>query len=305
MELELAILFVDVCDSTRLYESFGNVKAAEVIGALLGRLEKEVAGAGGRVVKSLGDGLMCVFSEPEAACRAATRMMAVAGGAKVAGQGSVRLDLRAGIHFGSVVSSGGDVFGDAINVASRVEAMASPSESLITEAAVNRLSEPMRSRCLPIETTRVRGKSAAIRVFALHKQSAEDSLTERTVRGGSLSADAIRAANFTLRLVYRGRERLVNLGSPKLTIGRHEGCDIVIQSRLASRQHGAVEFSRDSFVLTDHSSNGTYIRIGENPPIPLCREAAKLVGRGLLGIGAVPERPEQDHVIGFISDVDI
>ena len=93
--------------------------------------------------------------------------------------------------------------------------------------------------------------------------------------------------------------------TPKLTIGRQEGCDIVIPSRLASRQHGSVEFSRESFVITDHSSNGTYIRSGDNPPVPLRREAAKLVGRGLLGIGAVPERPDQEHVLRFVSEVGV
>ena len=305
MEVELAILFVDVCDSTRLYESFGNVRAAAMIGTLLGRLEQEVMGARGRVVKSLGDGLMCVFTTSEQACRAASQMMTAAMRSKIEDGERGGLDLRAGIHFGSVVSSGGDIFGDAINVASRVEAMASPAEILVTEAAVNRLSDPMRGRCRLIDTTRVRGKTAAIRIYALQEHGGDDSLSERTVIGGALTREAIRAADFTLRLVYRDLERTVSVRTPKLTIGRHEGCDIVVHSPLASRQHGSIEFSRESFVLTDHSSNGTYIRVGESPPLPLRREAGKLVGRGLLGIGAVPERPDQEHVLLFVSAVDI
>lgn len=305
MELELAILFVDVCDSTRLYESLGNVRAAAAIGALLGRLEQEVVAVRGRVVKSLGDGLMCVFTGSEQACVAASRMMTAAAGSKIEGSGRLGLNLRVGIHFGGVVSSGGDVFGDAINVASRVEAMASPAEILVTEAAASRLSEATRARCRLIDTTRVRGKTAAIRIYALHDHGGDDSLAERTVIGGALTREAIRAANFTLRLIYCDQEKTVSVRTPKLTIGRHESCDIVIHSPLASRQHGSIEFSRESFVLTDHSSNGTYIRAGESPPVPLRREAAKLVGRGLLGIGAVPERPDQEHVLRFVSDVDI
>ena len=305
MELELAILFVDVCDSTRLYESRGNVRAAEVIGLLLGRLEKEVAGNRGRVVKSLGDGLMCVFPDPELACRAATGMMTVAAFSKLEDSSGAALNLRVGVHFGSVVTSGGDVFGDAINVASRVEAMASPSEILVTEAATNRLPEHLRANCRLIDTTRVRGKTAAIRIFALHEHSSDHSVIERTVIGTTLTREAIPEANFSLRVIYRNQQRVVGIRAPKLTIGRHESCDIVVLSPLASRQHGAVEFSRESFVLTDHSSNGTFIRIGDNPPVPLRREAAKLVGRGLLGIGEVPESADQDHVVAFVSDVDI
>ena len=304
MERDLAILFVDVCDSTRLYETFGNVRAAEAISALLERLGEEVASARGRVVKSLGDGLMCVFSAPEPACLAASRMMAVAAPTRLEG-GRGGINLRAGIHFGSVVSNGGDIFGDAINVASRVEAMASPAEILLTEAAVARLGDAWRGRCRLLDTTRVRGRTAAIRIYALHEHNSDDSLSERTIAGGTLAEAAQRVARFSLHLFYRDQEKVVSMRTPKLTIGRQEGCDIVIPSRLASRQHGSVEFSRESFVITDHSSNGTYIRSGDNPPVPLRREAAKLVGRGLLGIGAVPERPDQEHVLRFVSEVGV
>ena len=305
MELELAILFVDVCDSTRLYESFGNVRAAAMISALLGRLEEEVKNARGRVVKSLGDGLMCVFATPELACRAALRMMSEVAGSKIEVGGRVALNLRAGIHFGGVVRSGGDIFGDAINVASRVEAMASPAEILVTEAAASRLPEPVRGQCRLIDTTRVRGRTAAVRIYALHEPGGDDTLSERTMLGSSVTRQVVRGADFTLRLIYRGQEKTVGEREPKLTIGRHESCDIVVHSPLASRQHGAVEFSRESFVLTDHSSNGTYIRAGEAPPLTLRRETAKLTGRGLLGIGAAPEHPDQNHVLRFVSDVEI
>ena len=304
MERDLAILFVDVCDSTRLYETFGNVRAAEVIGSLLERLGGEVASARGRVVKSLGDGLMCVFSAPEPACQAASRMMVVAARTRLEG-GPGGINLRAGIHFGGVVISGGDVFGDAINVASRVETMASPAEILVTEAAMARLGDSWRGRCRLLDTTRVRGKTAAIRIYALHEHGGDESIFERTIVGGSLADEALKVARFTLHLFHRDQEKVVSMRTPKLTIGRQEGCDIVMSSRLASRQHGSVEFSRESFVITDHSSNGTYIRSGDNPPVPLRREAAKLVGRGLIGIGAVPERPDQEHVLRFVSEVGI
>ncbi len=302
MEHELAILFVDVCDSTRLYERFGNVRAAEVIGSLLGRLEGEVTGVRGKVIKSLGDGLMCVFVTPERACRAAVQMMSAVAAEKLEGCGA--LSLRVGLHFGSVVSNGGDVFGDAINVASRVEAMASPGEILLTEAAVNRLSAPVSARCRLIDTTRVKGKTVAIRIYTLLERTAEDSLSERTVIGSAMMSEAVRAASFSLRIMFGDQEKIVGMRAPKLTIGRHESCDIVVQSPLASRQHGSVEFSRESFLLTDHSSNGTFVRAGNGPPVPLRREASKLVGWGLIGIGAVPERPEQDHVLRFASGVD-
>ena len=305
MELELSILFVDVCDSTRLYEQAGNVRAAELIGTMLGRLEEEVARVRGRVIKSLGDGLMCVFTTPELACQAAGQMMAAAARSREEGLGGNGFNLRVGIHFGSVVRNGGDVFGDAINVTARIEAMASPSEILLTEEAASRLPEALRGRCRLIDTTRVKGKTTAIRIYSLHDTSGDESSDDRTILGSAVAGGAVRGANFTLRLTYRNREKIVSVREPKLTIGRHETCDIFVQSQLASRQHGSIEFSRESFVLTDHSSNGTYIKAGDNPPVTLRRETAKLVGRGLLGIGAVPEKADQDHVVRFGFHVEM
>ena len=68
-----AVLFVDVTDSTKLYESLGDTVALALINGLFARLEKIVARYAGTVVKTLGDGMICVFEDPDNAFRAAVR----------------------------------------------------------------------------------------------------------------------------------------------------------------------------------------------------------------------------------------
>ena len=304
MEILLAILFVDVCDSTRLYEAVGNVRATEIIQGTLNRLHAVVAECGGRVVKSLGDGLMCAFPEAEQAGMAAADMMAVAaeGTPGVARPGDVK--LRIGVHFGSAVEGGGDVFGDAVNVTARVESLASPGEILLTDDVVNRLPPLLRANCQFIDTTTVKGKTIPIRIFKLRQGGSTEDSVDCTV----ISRDAIervKGAVKTLDLSYMATQLEVSRDNPKVTIGRAENCNVVIVARTASRQHGSIEFSRESFVLTDHSANGTYVRAGNAAPILLRRDSTKLVGSGLLGIGAIPNRIDEEHVIRFVCDVDI
>ena len=66
-----AVLFVDVTDSTKLYESLGDTVALALINGVFARLEKVIAKHSGTVVKSLGDGLICVYEDPDQAFRAA------------------------------------------------------------------------------------------------------------------------------------------------------------------------------------------------------------------------------------------
>ena len=72
--VQRAVLFVDVTDSTRLYESLGDTVALALINGVFERLEKIVAKYAGTVVKSLGDGIICVFEDPDNAFRAAVEI---------------------------------------------------------------------------------------------------------------------------------------------------------------------------------------------------------------------------------------
>ena len=83
----------------------------------------------GRIVKLLGDGALVEFSSAGGAILAAHRIQTDLAG------GAVR--LRAGVHVGDVTVDGDDVFGDAVNIAARLQAEARPGDGLISRAAVD------------------------------------------------------------------------------------------------------------------------------------------------------------------------
>src|SRR2546429_9930331 len=112
------VLFADVSGSTKLYDSVGATAAFEAIGACIDQLRRAAEADGGRVVKTMGDEVMVLFPSPDAAARAATRMHAAVESLPVVG--SNKLALRIGFHTGPVVQRDNDIFGDTVNVASRL-----------------------------------------------------------------------------------------------------------------------------------------------------------------------------------------
>lgn len=102
-----------------------------------------------------------------------------------------------------------------------------------------------------------------------------------------------------LKLIYRANIFVVNRARPTLQIGRDDGNDIVVASLFASRLHARVQERDGQFVLTDLSSNGTFLLVDEETAERRLRqEEAILSGRGWIGLGKSAAR-HGEHSVRF------
>ena len=112
------VLFADLRGSTSLFERLGNAEATSVVTHTVSMLGDSVSERGGRVVKTLGDGLMAVFDGSPDGIQAAARMhetlerLVQRGSEHGASQGLRGLRLQVALARGEVVEMGGDCFGD-------------------------------------------------------------------------------------------------------------------------------------------------------------------------------------------------
>ncbi len=138
----LTVMFCDLVDSTGIAARLDAEEWRDLVGGYLDAASAAVAEMGGHVAKKLGDGLMALFGYPvaqendsERAARAALSIQRALAelNRKNVGTGKPALTARIGIETGPVVvDAAGEIFGDAPNVAARVQALAEPGAVLVT-----------------------------------------------------------------------------------------------------------------------------------------------------------------------------
>jgi len=121
-----AILAADVAGYSRLIgaDEGGTLQALKAIRAEL--IDPTIAEHRGRLVKTTGDGLLVEFSSVVDALRCATQVQAGMAERNTAVPADKRIEFRIGINVGDIVVEDGDIFGDGVNIAARLEALAEP-----------------------------------------------------------------------------------------------------------------------------------------------------------------------------------
>ena len=127
-----AVWFADVVGYTRLSEE-NEGEAVRLVHGFQRVAREVVAGHGGRIVKFLGDGALAEFSSTDMAVRSAEALLRAFAVAAEA-EGLAADALRVGVHVGDVVATeDGDLYGDGVNVASRIQAAGDPGEVWVSE----------------------------------------------------------------------------------------------------------------------------------------------------------------------------
>jgi class 3 adenylate cyclase/predicted ATPase len=138
----LTVMFCDLVGSTSISAGLDAEDWRDLVGAYLEAASAAVTEMGGHVAKKLGDGLMALFGYPvaqendaERAARAALSIQRSLAeiNRKNAGSGKPALNARIGIETGPVVvDAAGEVYGDAPNIAARVQTLSEPGAVLVT-----------------------------------------------------------------------------------------------------------------------------------------------------------------------------
>ncbi len=189
----VTVLFADVSGSTGLAETLDAEVVRELMGEFFALAREEIEALGGTVEKFIGDAVMAVFGvpvahedDPQRALRAALGIRRRLGelNERLRREGRPELEVRIGVNTGDVVATTtprpgeGMVTGDAVNVASRLEQLATPGQIVVGQRTVA-LSSTFEYR--PLGSQNLRGKSAPVEVRELVGESAN--ATDRGIPG--------------------------------------------------------------------------------------------------------------------------
>jgi class 3 adenylate cyclase len=278
--LPCTILFVDVCGSTQLYETLGNVRAQAIIAKTLDTLSLAATRHVGTIIKTIGDEVMCSFSTARDAAHAAVDMQrSVKQGVGLEGMGIKSMAVRVGFHSGPVISHAADVFGDTVNVAARVVSHAKPSQILVAKQTLRKLPRDLAASTRFVGSTQVKGKKDMVDLYELIWERENLTLVQ------DVAAIEARPENVRLTATFGSLTLEVGSGRPVLHLGRGPENEFVIPDPLASRVHARIEFRRDRFMLVDQSLNGTYVQIAGGSETVLRRDEIALESSGLISLG--------------------
>jgi TolB-like protein len=185
-----AILAADVAGYSRLMHSEEEPTHAKLTALLMDAVNPAIAEHGGRIVKNTGDGLLAEFPSAVEAVRAAMLFQTRTHDLTVEDADDRRLRFRVGINIGDVIVEPHDIFGDGVNIAARLEAIAQPGGICISSSAYDQILGKVPAEFIDLGELRLKNIARPIRAYALIQAGPKSNNT----RADSVSAPRLSIA---------------------------------------------------------------------------------------------------------------
>ena len=140
-------------------------------------LEPKIADHRGRIVKRTGDGILIEFASAVDAARCAVEIQhgMIKRNAPVPQDN--RIELRIGIHVGDIIIEEGDIYGDGVNIAARLEGIAQPGGICISDDAYRQVRGKLDASFEDGGEQELKNIARPVRVYRLHPRAASEATT--------------------------------------------------------------------------------------------------------------------------------
>jgi adenylate cyclase len=272
----IAVLFADICSSTSLYEKAGDSQALTITASCIDDMKRCIQAQKGKIIDVRGDGILATFATAEAAL--------IASQAIRESTFTKQLSVHAGIHWGTTLQTETSIFGDTVNVASRMADLAKANEIILSKDAYDTLPNWLHIGIRNLGPVVVKGKTELMTVFLSANTGPDE-----TVFGKGMVL-TVPAPIILLELTYGNRTIQFRDATGSLVIGRNIDCGLIVDDQVVSRRHATIESKQSKFFISDHSSNGTYVLVEGGNSTFLRRDTMQLTGQGYLSCGIETDR---------------
>jgi class 3 adenylate cyclase len=296
--INCVVMFADVAGSTAMYENMGDDLARERISKALNTLISISRRHNGKLVKTIGDEILVYFNDIDMAVFAAKAIQEAMEDDR--SPETIGVSIRIGMQYGSTILENDDVFGDTVNVAARIASMAKARQILCTqEIAFMVKNAELSNNMRPYDRLRVKGRNEHLDVYLFGWEEEEDLTNMATASSFTNPARYDQAQNLTL--THGDRTYVIPKDTTSYFLGRGKDCELVVKGDLISRYHSKIEHRRGKFIISDQSTNGTFLRTAEGQDIFLRREEFTVFGSGYISLGKKVDIGDPD-VIHFICE---
>ena len=178
-----AILVADVAGYSRLMEADEGGTLAALKQRRKTILEPVTRDHGGRVVKLMGDGALIEFASIVNAVQAALELQRKMGEANEPLPKRSHVVLRIGVNLGDVISEGSDIYGDGVNVAARLEALAPPGGICVSDKVRNEILGKIDFEAEDMGEVALKNLGRKVRVYRIGTHSAQSEIRRTSSHG--------------------------------------------------------------------------------------------------------------------------
>ena len=248
----------------------------------------------GRIIKTIGDEIMCAFARSDDAVLAASEIQVQIEAKR---PGDRRIKIHSGLHYGPVLVEGNDIFGYTVNAAAYLTAVAAPDQILTTDATERALAPELRTCVRPVFRVVLKGSDEESTISQVVWQKDTAAITNVSLGAQRL----IPGDEGSLKVTLGTRTVRLDHANRTLTIGRGSECDLVVTELFASRQHLRIRLLRTHFYLFDQSINGTFVTLDNGKEVQVLRGELLLEGSGSLALGRSAREGAAD-IVSFARD---
>ena len=293
-----SVIFADLTGSTSAFEALGNERATQVVTRLTQLMGETCASHHGRVVKTLGDGVLALFERERDAVDAMVELQRTHRARIAQWPPHLMMQIKVGMANGEIVQVDGDCFGEPVNLAARLCDLAAPGEIWATQILGDAVAPAPGVRVRPLGPIPIRGLADARELCQIDWDSEDstDLLTLPASLGDVLPPaepvpGRIELSWLDVSAVYQADQLPIHLG-------RQSDAEFGVNDPRVSRRHARIDWVDSHFVLTDLSSYGTWVRFpGGQADLALRRSACVLLERGEIALGA----PFTDFTVPTVS----
>lgn len=128
----------------------------------------------GKIIKAIGDAFMVDFSSAVNAVKCAIESQEVFYAYNKGKEELEKLEVRMGIHLGDVITDGNDIFGDGVNIASRIEAVTEPNRICISQDVYSQIKNKMQVRTYHMGSIQLKNIAEPVEVYEILLDSIEE-----------------------------------------------------------------------------------------------------------------------------------
>ena len=287
--VQTTVVFADLMGSTGLFEATGNAKATRAVTQLTQWICEVFIAHGGRVVKTLGDGVFAVFPSGVSAIGAVVDMQRSHQKHLPGKLVDMSLPIRVGVASGEVEIVAGDCYGDAVNLAARLSDLSGGNQIWATNKVVNGVEEAQGVRFRPLGPITIRGRAEPCSVSQVEWRIDEhtDLLTMQGEFEPAMVPPGFDALGGQIELSWLDLKKSFKSFEMPIHIGRVSSVEFVINDPRVSREHARIDWRNGSVMLVDVSTYGCWVRFsGGGSDLMLRREECVLHGKGEIALGA-------------------